>query len=90
MLEFSLKDLQLILSVFMLLSERKLISKLYVVRKGLTVVETSCNHVKIIHRNFQLMELKVLTIVFFTLGQVVEVLFKDMEVTLVFSKAIIV
>lgn len=69
---FSLKAQQLILLVLTLLSETRLISKLYVVRKGSTVAKTSCNHVKIIHKNFQLMELKVLTVVFFTLEQVEE------------------
>lgn len=72
LLAFSLKAQQLILLVMMLLSETRLISKLYVVKKGLAVTKTSCNHVKIIHRNFQLMELKVLTVVFFTLEQVEE------------------
>lgn len=56
--------------------------------KELTTVETSCNRVEIFHRNFQLKELMVLTIVFFTLEQEVEDLFEDMGAALEFSKAV--
>ena len=72
----------------MQLNETMMISKLYVVKKELTTVETSCNRVEITHRNFQLMELMVLTIVFFTLEQAVEDLFEDMGAALEFSKAV--
>lgn len=90
LLAFSLIDQQQILSVFKLLSEKKLISKLYVVEKGLITVETSCNRVRIIHMNFQQKELKVPAIAFFVLEQAEEVLFEGKEVVQVFNKVVTV